>query len=70
MEPLLKDSPTQYKNLPTKDKFCSPNIIYYIFNSEREKPLYNSKNDPEMAGPKVSIIKWFHSGLVLAPVGS
>jgi len=22
--------------------------------------LYNSKNDPEMAGPKVSIIKRFH----------
>jgi len=25
------------------------------FTSERGKPLYNSKNDPEMAGPKVSI---------------
>jgi len=33
---------------------------YYIFTSERGKPLYNSKNDPEMAGPKVSIVKRYH----------
>jgi len=30
------------------------------FTSERGKPLYNSKNDPEMAGPKASIIIRFH----------
>jgi len=27
---------------------------------------YNSKNDPEMAGPKVSIIKRFHCSIVTA----
>jgi len=32
----------------------------YIFTSERGKPLYYSKNDPKMAGPKMSIIKRFH----------
>jgi len=31
-----------------------------FFTSERGKPLYNNKNDPEMASPKVSIIKRFH----------
>jgi len=31
---------------------------------KEEKPLYNSKSDPEMAGPKVSIIKRFHCMLL------
>ena len=57
----LSELRTQYKNLPIKDKFCSPNGTMLIhFTSERGKPLYNSKNDPEMASPKVSIIKRFH----------
>ena len=48
---------TQYKTLPIMDMFCSPNGTMLIhFYSERGKPLYNSNNDPEMAGPKVSII--------------
>jgi len=32
-------------------------IHFYLL---KRKPLYNSKNDPEVTGPKVSIIKRFH----------
>jgi len=32
-------------------------LIHFFFTSERGKPLYNSKNDSEMAGPKVFIVK-------------
>ena len=35
-------------------------IPFYLWE---RKPLYNSKNDPEMAGPQVSIIKRFHCSL-------
>jgi len=44
---------TQYKNLPIKDKFCRPNGTMLIhFLPLKEENLYNSNNDPEMAGPK------------------
>jgi len=62
VEPLLKDSPEH--NTKTS-------LLRQVLQSQRyrantflplkeENPLYNSKNDPEMAGPKVSTIKRFH----------
>jgi len=38
------------------DKFCTPNGTYHA-NTFLPLKEENSKNDPEMAGPKVSIIK-------------
>ena len=49
---------TQYKKLRTV--FQSQWYHANTFLPLKEENLYNSKNDPEMAGPKVSIIKRFH----------